>query len=474
MVAVLLDIMSYTKESLQKLLVDVITHQSPLKDVAIVLRAGADPNGTVTKGLRPIHYATYENHIPCMKLLIHHGANVNQPDNLGYTPMHIASKYGYYEAMETLLDNGAVVNFMDDGTSSKESKELAYLTVHPLNSAIENNQPKCVELLLQRGCDPNQKYFLGQEINLVPLEHLECLAILLKYGADPNAVSRGGLTALMKACREENIAAVQLLLRYKADVNFQCPPRFDQKRAIHFAASTGNVEICQLLLEQGADTGIPPDYKYGPLEVAIMGDKYQVCHLLLDHGANPNELNSEKCSLLQIACATTGLNNQCAIIEDLLQHGALPNFSANFMSFIGPCLTPLVEYFTNHDIFDINIIRMLVRYGARINFTLPTKLFKIVDPCGVLAQVRKLRPYEDILYFLIDVAHKLDVQAIKDESSLSNRQKELLLEEACHPRTLKHLTRLRIREMLRIPVLKSLQTLPLPNYLEAYLAFEVV
>ncbi|ELU00854.1 hypothetical protein CAPTEDRAFT_152982 [Capitella teleta] len=316
--------------------------------------------------------------------------------------MLIASKHGYYDAMETLLDNGAVVNYNDQ---SEASKALAYLTIHPLNSAIENNHTDCVELLLKRGCDPNQKYFLGNEINLVPLEHIECLEMLLKYGADPNAVSRGGLTALMKA----------------------------------FAITEGRADVCLLLL---------------------------------DHGANPNEIDTEGVSLLQIACATSALPNQYTIIEMLLNHSANPNYFGAYPSLAGPTLTPLVEYFTNNDTIDFSLVKLLVKYGSGVNITQPTRLFKILDAQGLLPQIRKLRPYEEIFHFLINVAQKFDLRAIKVESSLSNGQKETLLVRASHPTSLKHQSRLLIRKTLCLPVLKSLRLLPLPKYLVNFLEFE--
>ena len=45
-------------------------------------------------------------------------------------------------------------------------------------------------LLLDNGARPDHKYFMGYEINLVPLDHLECLKTLLEYGADPNVFNR--------------------------------------------------------------------------------------------------------------------------------------------------------------------------------------------------------------------------------------------------------------------------------------------
>jgi len=101
----------YTPEKLQRMLADVITNRFPLADVTLLLRAGADTDGPVTRGLRPLHYAAYENDVAVAQVLIAGGANVNATDDLGYTPLHIATKHGHVEAARLLLDHGAAVNY---------------------------------------------------------------------------------------------------------------------------------------------------------------------------------------------------------------------------------------------------------------------------------------------------------------------------------------------------------------------------
>ena len=93
---------------------------------------------------------------------------------------------------------------------------------------------------------------------------------------------------------------VKILIQYGADVNAQCPPRFDRRRAIHFAAMVGAVEIVRLLLAAGASTRQPPGYKYPPLDCSVTHDRFDVCRLLLEHGADPNEVNGDDCSVLQV------------------------------------------------------------------------------------------------------------------------------------------------------------------------------
>ena len=87
---------------------------------------------------------------------------------------------------------------------------------------------------------------------------------------------------------------------YGANVDTQCPPRFDRRRAIHFAIIIGSVEITELLLDAGAATGLAPDYCMTPLDCAVVHDQPDICRVLLDHGANPNEIDGDGCTALQV------------------------------------------------------------------------------------------------------------------------------------------------------------------------------
>ena len=78
----------------------------------------------------------------------------------------------------------------------------------------------CAELLLKSGADPNAKYFLGFEINLISSLNVLALELLLKHGANPDSRDRTNLTPLMKACRhQQGYAAAKILLFHNANVN---------------------------------------------------------------------------------------------------------------------------------------------------------------------------------------------------------------------------------------------------------------
>ena len=358
------------------------------------------------------------------------------------------------------------------GAPTTAAGALSALTVNPLNLALENNHTEVAKLLLNNGANPQQKYFLGYEINLIPMENTDCLDLLLQHGADPNVFSRAGLTPLMKACKLKVSPSVRVLLKNGADPNAQCPPRFDRKRALHFAAMVGDADIARQLLEAGALPDRPADYTCSPLDFAITQDKLDVCKVLLEHGADVNENNDDDCPPLLLACSTVNLRHRHSIVEMLLQYGANPNYSSPRFSYVGPSLCSLVEYFSYQDDYDISLVKLLLQYGTCVNIRLPTRLFRIKDPHGLLGQVRKLRPYEDIFELVLEATELVDVEAVVNESSLSNHQKQMLLELGSNPISLKKWARISVRRHLHLPKPLMLESMHLPSYIRNYLLFE--
>nr|KAG5712518.1 hypothetical protein BaRGS_011492 [Batillaria attramentaria] len=209
--------------------------------------------------------------------------------------------------MKILIEHGATVDFFTHEEDVDEnSRALGYLTIEPLNLAIENNHVDCLRLLLDSGARPDHKYFMGYEINLVPLEHLECLEILLQYGADPNVFNRsdddddyGDGDDYDDDVDNDtdddddddpdddgwNLPAARKLLAYGAKVDIQGPTRFEQKTALHYAIASGNGAILHVLLRHGASPRRPPEYKYAAMHAAVLSDRPDFCEMLLKWGA---------------------------------------------------------------------------------------------------------------------------------------------------------------------------------------------
>jgi len=90
------------------------------------------------------------------------------------------------------------------------------------------------------------------------------------------------------------------------------------------------------------------------------------------------------------------------------------------------------------------------------------------------AQLRKLRPHEDLLGLLADAADGFDAEALGRDSMLSNRQRQMLLDCAKNTRSLRQLARLAVSAALPTPSGPAcIDRLPLPSYLKQYLLYNV-
>lgn len=236
----------------------------------------------------------------------------------------------------------------------------------------------------------------------------------------------------------------------------------------------GSSAVTEMLLDAGASLSLAAGYSLTPLDSAVVHDRPDVCRLLLSFHADPNEVNADGCCALQLAASTSSMKHQKLIMEMLLLAGALPNFSSRLFSYVGPSLSPLVEYLTYCENYDYTLVRLLLQFGARVSFRPPTRLLKIRHPAGILSQLRKLRPHDDLLSLLADAAEGFDAEALGRDSMLSNRQRQMLLVCARNARSLRQLARLAVSAALVMPSGPSfIDRLPLPSYLKQYLLYNV-
>ncbi|XP_050393500.1 ankyrin repeat and SOCS box protein 3 [Patella vulgata] len=463
------------EKNILRLLSDALTFKSPLEDIELIINCGANVNGSVKRGLRPLHYAVYVDYVEGARLLIEKGADVNQPDDIGYTPMHVCARKGALKSMRLLIENGAFVDFFAENPAISENiRDLGYLTIEPLNLAVENNNVDCLRLLLESGARPDHKYFMGYEINLVPIDHVECLELLLQYGADPNVCNRCGITPLMKSCRQQRLDVVRLLLTYAADVNLQSPPRFDQKSALHFCVQVGNSGIAHTLLRHGAKPGKLDNYNYGALHIAVLKDRVDFCEMFLKWNADVNEFSDDRTTPLVLACATPNLTQRKQIIELLLDNGADPNKHAGIVSYTSPCLSALTEYLRIQDgeTITYDVVHLLIKHGAKVHFKGQSSPARLKDPFGILHYMSNLKDKDDIFSLLAVSAQLFDLPAIQRYSGLLDWQRRLLISLSSAPRSLKHLVRQSIRQMFLQQIPKLVNDLPVPSIIKQYLLYE--
>ncbi len=124
------------------------------------------------------------------------------------------------------------------------------------------------------------------------------------------------------ALQMQNLELVQTILDTGLNPNSSIVD--DTCTPLQYALRSGNVELCRMLLDAGADVNRTGPF-YTPLNCAVMGGHIELVEILLDAGARVNELDWEE-SPLHIAVDLGGIE----LIEILLRSGADINSTNNY------------------------------------------------------------------------------------------------------------------------------------------------
>ncbi|XP_022824262.1 ankyrin repeat domain-containing protein 50-like isoform X1 [Spodoptera litura] len=452
-------------KSLQRELADSIIRMVPLDEIRILLACGAKVNEPVTQGLRPLHYAIWQRYLEATRLLVVRGCDVNARDDCGYSALHLAAEHGYTELVKLLLESGAAVDYRPN---TGEEFPRTTLCDEPLRLAIRNKHYEVARLLLEHGADPNKRYFFGAEINLV--SDPEYLELLLTFGANPDSRDRAGLTPLMKAARQrKGLDAVLLLISFGADVNAMADARNDYRTVMHYAVLSGNPEVVNLMIKQGARVNYECNEfsKPSPLDLAILKGDVAMLQMLLAAGAQVNASSSVIGSPLHVACSDN-ITNRKEIVQILLESGADPNLKVYNDEDATQLRPALAEYLASNPEPSAEIVALLLRYGARVIMKTQFR-----DPDGILNHLQNVtsEEYQHIFYLLLEAAEAFDLCMIKRNNTVTATQKEALIHRAKTPISLLAQTRIFLRRYFKTMLVDIIPDMDIPKILHQYLLF---
>ncbi|KAL5085108.1 hypothetical protein Trisim1_010896 [Trichoderma cf. simile WF8] len=198
----------------------------------------------------------------------------------------------------------------------------------------------------------------------------ESVGLLLDYQAETNALAGKMESALRSALWEGHLDVLKLLLSRGADVNSP----FDKANympipSYAFLSSrrincSGIVDCLRFLLDNGASDNMKDSTSLAAaLYVAIHVKARSASQLLLDRGANVNELAGEKGYPLQAACYPDC--GDAAFVEDLLDRGADPNAQGG--TYNTALQAACIETRAHKPEESMKIIRLLLDRGADVS-----------------------------------------------------------------------------------------------------------
>jgi len=278
--------------------------------------------------------AASRNDVETADILLRAGADPKVANEYGATALYAAADFADPTLTKKLLAAGADPNM---ALNSGES---------PLMLAARQGHVATVHALLEAGANPSAKEKNGLQTALmwaVAGHHSGVTKELVQYKADVNAASKTGFTALMFAARGDKDSAVTLL-NAGADPNLKIPDWGGT--ALSIAATMGQAQIVEALLNKGADINYRDTNSFTALHSAMRDSEYgedqaqrtravETAKVLLAHGADVNaRLHQEKPTVralneLQFEGATPLLLaaevNNLEAIKVLVAAGADPN-----------------------------------------------------------------------------------------------------------------------------------------------------
>jgi ankyrin len=397
--------------------------QNDVRAVETLITRGADVKAVTRYGVTPMNLAVLNGNAAILRKLLDAGADPNTATPGGETALMTASRTGNVEAVTLLIDRGANVNARD---TVRAQTGLMW--------AVTENHPSIVKLLVARGADIKAR----TTVTTPKGEYVPARA----GGASGNGIIRqralpkadGGMTPLLFAVRDGNVAMTRLLLELGADINQSSG---NHTSPLLIALLNGQVALATELLERGANPNLADDYKRGALFAAIelrnfnyekypflYGDRRDPLDLikaLLEKGADPN-LRTDTTPVHglmqfdgswvnfdgQTPFIRAALSGDIAVMRLLLAHGADSNIatthgSTALMAASGINWIP-AQTFTRSEAEYVEAVTLCLERGAPVNATNSLQLAAIHGAAN--------RGWVSIIQILADHGAKLDVKDV--------------------------------------------------------------
>lgn len=230
-------------------------------------------------------YAVTLNQFEVCETLINKGARIDITNKNDESILIPSIEYSYYDILELLLKT----NKNSIGVSITDIRDRNMKI--PLHYAIETQNLKAVELLLEYGSNVNTVEKNGyNSLHLsVKTQSLQITEIILNYISDIDAKYNTGESALHIACNLQLVEIARLLIKFGASVNTQ--DYSHEITPLHYSIILSNRELITLLLKNGANPNSQDIYGNTPLYYSILEGNFDIFLMIVKSNITQNVIN---------------------------------------------------------------------------------------------------------------------------------------------------------------------------------------
>ncbi|KAK4216221.1 ankyrin repeat-containing domain protein [Rhypophila decipiens] len=348
--------------------------------VDMLLQQGSAPDSKDVDGMTPLDWAAERGHEEVVRLLLQKGANLDSTYDAQRTLLSRVAASGQLSVVRLLIEEykvavdptdeygqtplfraagegfASVVQYLCTREGVNPNSTNSYGATALMRAAGWTASEECVRVLIDAGADVSARQHDGRTALSFACEcgNREIVELLLERGADPEIEDASSeVSPLCWAARHGHVAIAQLLLNTCAGrISMEREKRY-KSYCLEWAAANGNTEMAGRLLKEGADVNFRNHLKQTPLDLsieyrhvaisellldagasiervpgrfpalhrAVQSSNLEMIYVLLDKGADPNEEDEDGCTALAEA-ASGGVKN---LVEVLLDAGAHVN-----------------------------------------------------------------------------------------------------------------------------------------------------
>ncbi|XP_061175209.1 ankyrin-1-like [Saccostrea echinata] len=417
-----------------------------------LIQARADVNQIDKHNQAPIHAAIRQvssvfgrefdqQAMEIVKELINRGADINKQDSQGWTPLYQSAFAGNLELSTLMLDQKADVNI---ATISGDTV---------LHAGVYGNNNTVVDLLIAAGCRVNEVNKKGESSlfsAILSRVNIKIVKALINAGSSLDMKEKSQqLTSLHEAIIQHYTEAALLLINSGCDVNAR---NARGQTPLYTACEKGNVQVVEQLLSLPTVSTKGTKASTIPLHVATVSNFSHIVQQLIDANCDIHVMNEK--GMTPIMSATN--ENSTRVAKILIKNGCDLESHCREKKLMVCCLL----YQDSHPHFELEPLFLALTHKN-------IELINLYLKCYSKRPGRVIKLLSNILRTSQELMTHFSAEEKKEILEIFSKSLKT-------PLSLQEICRCHVRQFVRHPFLKNVETLPVASKLKDYITMEEV